>query len=132
MDAYLSREAYHFLQGLNLASSKPNMGGLLIGHKRGHRLFVEKILPTKKGFYSSLESYFALDEHFGGKLIGFFAYEADEKIIKKILFPFAFEQLFLDIRLTKKKKMTIKSYIIDYKKKFFLLPVDLRLPKSEE
>ena len=131
MDAYLSREAYHFLLGLNLTSSKPNADGLLIGHKRGHRFFVEKIFATQKGFYSSLKNYFALDKHFGGKLIGFFAYGADAKRIKKILLPFAFGQLFLNIHPTKKKKMTIKSYIIDYKRDFFLSPVDLRLPESE-
>jgi len=131
MDAYLSRKAYHFLHGLNIASSKPNLDGLLIGHKRGHRFFVENIFPTNKGFYSSLGNYFALDKHFGGKLIGFFTYEADEKKIKKILLPFAFGQLFFDIHLTQKKKMTIKSYIIDYKQDFFLSPVDLKLPKSE-
>jgi len=130
MDAYLSREAYHFFQGLNLTSLKPNTDGLLIGHKRGHRFFVEKAFPTKKGFYSSLENYFALDEHYGGKLIGFFTYEVDEKKIKKILLPFACGQLFFDIHLTKKKKMTIKSYIIDYKRDFFLSPVDLKSPKS--
>jgi len=129
MDAYLSREAYHLLLGLNLSSSKPNMDGLLIGHKRGNRFFVENIFPTKKGFYSSLKNYFALDEHFGGKLIGFFTYEADEKKIRKILSPFAFGQLFFDLRLTKKKKMIIKSFIIDYNQDFFLSPVDLRLPK---
>ena len=130
MDAYLSREAYHFLLGLNLASSKPNLDGILIGHKRGHRFFVEKVFPTRKGFYTSLENYFTLDEHFGGKLIGFFTFEADEKKKKKILLPFAYGQLFLDIRLTQKKKMTIKSYVIDYKKEFFLSPIDLKLPKS--
>ncbi|NIM91887.1 MAG: hypothetical protein GTO17_13175 [Candidatus Aminicenantes bacterium] len=129
MDAYLSREAYHFLLGLNLASSKPTLDGILIGHKRGHRFFVEKVFPAQ-GFYSSLENYFALDEHFRGKLIGFFSYEADEKKKRKILLPFAYGQLFLDIRLTPKKKMDIKSYVIDHKKDFFLSPIDLKISKS--
>jgi hypothetical protein len=131
MDAYLSREAYRFFLGLNLVSMKPNQEGLLIGHKRGHRFFVEKVFPTKKGFYSSLENYFALEEHFRGKLIGFFTYEADTKKKRKILLPFACGQLFFDIHLTKKKKMTIKSYVIDYKKDFYLLPVNLKLPELE-
>ncbi len=130
MDAYLSREAHHFFRGLNLTSPKPSQDGILIGHKRGHRFFVEKVFPAK-GFYSSLENYFALDKHFEGKLIGFFTYEADEKKKRKILLPFAYGQLFLDIRLTRKKKMAIKSYVIDYKKDFFLSPIDLKLSKSE-
>jgi len=131
MDAYLSREAYHFLMGLNLVASKANRDGLLLGHKRGQRFFVEKILPTQKGFYSSFENYLAADTLLGGKLVGFFSFNSDEKKIKKILLPFAFGQLFLDIYLDKKNKLTIKSFIIDYEKDFFLSPVDLKLPKIE-
>lgn len=129
MDAYLSREAHNSLLGLNLVASKTNMDGILIGHKRGQRLFVEKILPTKNGFFPSYESYLALDKHFQGNLVGFFTFKFNEKKIKKILSPFAFGQLLLNIHPTKKNKMTIKSYVIDYKKDFFLSPVDLKLPE---
>lgn len=128
MDAYLSKEAYHSLVGLNNISPNPNIDGLLIGHKRGHRFFIEKILPTKKGFYSSFENYLATDKHFGGKLIGFFTFQLDEKKMKKIFLPFAYGKLFLDIKPTK-EKMQIKSYIIDYEKDFFLSPVELTHPK---
>jgi len=130
MDVYLSREAYQFLISLNLFSSKPKMDGLLLGHKRGSRFFVEKILPAEKGFYSFFENYLAADKYFKGKLLGFFTFESDEKKIKKNLLPFNFGQLFLDIHSNKKKKMTIKSYIIDYENDFYLSPIDLRLPKS--
>lgn len=130
MDAYLSKEAYHSLIGLNNISPNPNTDGLLIGHKRGHRFFVEKILPTKKGFYSSFENYLAADKHFGGKLVGFFTFQLDEKKMKKIFLPFAYGQLILDIKLMKKNKMNIKSYIIDYEKDFFLSPVEITYPKS--
>lgn len=129
MDAYLSREAHDSLLGLNLTASKTNMDGILIGHKRGQRLFVEKILPTKNGFFSSYENYLALDKHFQGSLVGFFTFKSNEKKIKKILSPFAFGQLLLNIHSTKKNKMTIKSFVIDYKKAFFLSPVDLKLPE---
>lgn len=130
MDAYLSKEAYNSLIGLHHISSSPNIDGLLIGHKRGHRFFVQKILPTQKGFYSSLENYKASDKHFRGKLVGFFTFQPDEKKMKKILLPFAYGQLFLGIHLTKKKKMSFKSFIINFEKDFFLSPIDLTLPKS--
>ncbi|MFB0565517.1 MAG: hypothetical protein ACETWK_07545 [Candidatus Aminicenantaceae bacterium] len=130
MDAYLSQEAYQFLISLKLVSPKPNLDGLLIGHKRGHRIIVEKILPTQKGFYSSFKNYVALDEHFDGKLVGFFTFDSNEKKLNKILLPFALGQLFLDIHLKEKKKMDIKSYIIDFEKDFFLSSVNLKLPQS--
>lgn len=125
MDAYLSQEAYQSLAALILISSRSNSDGLLIGHKRGHRFFVEKIFPSLPGFFPSLKKYHELDQLFNGKLLGFFSFEPDEKKIKKILAPFACGKLFLEINLSKQKKMTVKSYVIDYKNEFFLLPVEL-------
>lgn len=125
MDAYLSQEACQSLAALRLIPSSSNSDGLLIGHKRGHRLFVEKIFPSLPGFFPSLKKYHELDQLFNGKLLGFFSFKPDEKKIKKILAPFAFGKLFLEISLNQQKKMSIKSYVIEYENEFFLLPVKL-------
>ena len=125
MDAYLSEETYQSLAALILISARSSSDGLLIGHKRGHRFFVEKILPSLPGFFPSLKKYHELDQFFNGKLLGFFSFNPDEKKIKKILAPFACGKLFLEINLSRQKKMTIKSYVIDYENEFFLLPVGL-------
>lgn len=125
MDAYLSQEAYQSLAALILISSSSNSDGLLIGHKRGHRFFVEKIFPSLPGFFPSLKKYHELDQLFNGKLLGFFSFKPDEKKIKKILAPFACGKLFLEINLIQQKKVAIKSYVIDYENDFFLLPVKL-------
>jgi len=125
MDAYLSEETYQSLAALILISSRSSSDGFLIGHKRGHRFFVEKIFPSTPGFFPSLKKYHELDQFFNGKLLGFFSFNPDEKKIKKILAPFACGKLFLEINLSRQKKMTIKSYVIDYENEFFLLPVGL-------
>lgn len=125
MDAYLSQETYQSLNVINLISSSSISEGLLIGHKRGHRFFVEKILPSLQGFFPSLKKYYELDQFFNGKLLGFFSFNPDKKKIKKILAPFACGKLFLEISSNQQKKMTIKSYVIDYENEFFLLPVGL-------
>jgi hypothetical protein len=125
MDAYLSQEAYQSLTALNLISSSSSSDGLLIGHKRGHRFFVEKIFPSLPGFFPSLKKYHALDQLFNGKLLGFFSFSPGENKIKKILAPFACGKLFLEISSNQQKKMTIKSYVIDYENEFLLLPVKL-------
>ncbi len=85
MDAYLSQEACQSLNVVNLISSSSTSDGLLIGHKRGHRFFAEKILPSLPGFFPSLKKYHELDQLFNGKLLGFFSFNPDEKKIKKIL-----------------------------------------------
>jgi len=125
MDAYLSHEACQSLNFINLISSSSISDGLLIGHKRGHRFFVEKILPSLPGFFPSLKKYHELDQFFNGKLLGFFSFNPDEKKIKKILAPFACGKLFLEISSNQQRKITIKSYVIDYENEFFLLPVGL-------
>ena len=125
MDSYLSQEAYKTLTALSIISSSSSSDGLLIGHKRGHRFFVEKILPSLPGFFPSLKKYHELDRLFNGKLLGFFSFSPDDKKIKKILAPFACGKLFLEISSNQQKKMTIKSYVIDYENEFLLLPVKL-------
>jgi len=125
MDSYLSQEAYKSLTALNIISSSSSSDGLLIGHRRGHRFFVEKIFPSLPGFFPSLKKYHELDQLFNGKLLGFFSFNPDEKKLKKILAPFACGKLFLEISSNQQKKMTIKSYVIDYENEFFLLPVGL-------
>ncbi len=125
MDVYLSEATYKSFAALILASSRSSSDGFLIGHKRGHRFFVEKIFPCTPGFFPSLKKYHELDKLYDGKLIGFFSFNPEEEKIKKILAPFACGKLFLKISSNKQKKMTIKSYEIDYENEFFLLPVVL-------
>jgi hypothetical protein len=125
MDAYLSQEASQSLNIINLISSISSSDGLLVGHRRGHRFFVEKIFPSLPGFFPSLKKYHELDQFFDGKLLGFFSFNPDEKKIKKILAPFACGKLFLEISSNQQKKMTIKSYVIDYENEFLLIPVKL-------
>jgi hypothetical protein len=131
MDAYLSEETYQSLAALILTSPRSSSDGFLIGHKRGHRFFVEKIFPSLPGFFPSLKKYHELDQLFSGKLLGFFSFNPDEKKIKKILAPFACGKLFLEVNSNQKKKMTIKSYVIDYENEFFLLPVKLTSHEQE-
>lgn len=124
MDAYLSREVRQSFSALNLLSSNPD--GFLFGHKRGNRFFVEKILPTMKGFFPSLQKYQEFEELYEENLLGFFSFRADEKKISKLLAPYAFGKLFIEIRLSPQKKITIKPYVIDFDKVFLLSPIKLK------
>jgi len=130
MDAYLSREAYQSLKALTIISSSSKSDGFLIGHKRGYRFFVEKILPSMPGYFPSLEKYQELDQLLDGKLLGFFSFKPDEKKIKKILAPFACGKLLLKITPGQQNKLTIQPYVIDFEKEFFLLPIKLKSHKQ--
>ncbi len=132
MDAYLSGEANQSLTALSLIHPSSIPDGFLIGHKRGHRFFVERIFSSMKGFFPSLKKYHEMDKLFEGKLIGFYSYTIDEKKTKKILAPYAFGKLFLEISFNPQKKMIIKSFVIDHEKKFILLPVRLNISKQKK
>lgn len=126
MDAYLSREAYQTLEALSLLAPRKNFSGLLLGHKRGHRYFVERALPTLDGTLISPQDYFDLDRILDGKIIGFFAAQAEEYKTKRVLAPFAYGKLFLEVELSKKTTIKVKPYVIDYAEDFFFAPIRLK------
>jgi hypothetical protein len=121
MDAYLSDEVQSSLEALNIA--KGDHDGLLLGHIRGHRFFVEKIFPTQKGFFSSQEQFLSLNQHLGDRVIGFFSFNPDERKANKILTPFTQGKLYLSIHSQGDTTLDIRSYRIDYKDRFYLSPI---------
>jgi len=130
MDAYISQEAYRQFLILKNISQRPDIDGFLLGHKRAQRYFVEKILPTEKGFFSSIENYLEAEKNLEEELLGFFSFDYDKKKLEKILLPFAFGLLFLAVHSNQRKALTFKPYIIDFKKKFYLSSIKLKLPKK--
>ncbi len=126
MNALVSQEAFQALEALKLVSANSACDGLLIGHKRGQSFFIEKIFPTPSAFFAALEKYQKLDQLFEEKIIGFFSFKPNQKKVKKILAPFACGKLFL--RLTsRRKKVNIKPFVIDYEKNFFMKPIQLKI-----
>lgn len=124
MDVFLTEETHRSLDALSIVGGSHD--GLLLGHKRGHRFFVEKIFPTQKGFFSSLEHYLGLNRHFEDRVIGFFSLNPDDRKANKILVPFAQGKLYLSVRSTDEGTLVIRPYCIDYKGKFYLSPIRLK------
>lgn len=129
MDVYLPLEAFRSLEALNTLNPSSGGDGLLIGHKRGHRYFIEKIFPTHKGFFSSCKKYLELNTLFDNKVIGFFSFRPNEKKMKKIFKPFAYGQLFIELRAQENKKIKITPYVIDFENDFFITPIPLKREK---
>jgi len=126
MEVYLSEEVLKSLSALRLVLSGATKDGLLIGHKRGHMFFVERILPTCRGFFSSENIFLSLIELFNNKILGFYSFRADQKKTKKILAPFSYGKLFLNIEIDKKGQMVIKPFVIEHEKDFFLVPIKFK------
>jgi hypothetical protein len=133
MDVYLSETATLFLKGQALEASEQTSSGLLLGHKRGQRFFVEQVYPSKESSFSSERTYWTLDRLFEGKIIGFYSFASATRKPPKILRPFAYGKLFLRIALRPQKRLTLKPHIIEYKDSFHLLPIALHSrPKGKK
>jgi len=72
VDAFLSSDAQRTLHALTLLAPAKCASGLLLGHKRAGRFFVEAAFPAPAGFRPSLENFPALSANFQGRIIGFF------------------------------------------------------------
>jgi hypothetical protein len=126
MEVYLSEEALESLSALRLVLSDATTDGLLIGHRRGHMFFVERIFPSCRGFFSSEKIFISLIELFNNKILGFYSFQADQKKINKILAPISYGKLFLSIEINKNGQMVIKPFVIEHEKKFFLVPIKFK------
>ncbi len=124
MDVYLSDEARSSLEALNMV--RGDKDGLLLGHLRGHRFFVEKIFPTQKGFFPSQEKFLSLNQHFGDRVIGFFSFNPDERKTRKILIPIAQGKLYLSIQTKGGDTLEIQPFRVDFKGRFFLSRIRLK------
>ena len=127
MDAYLSPEAHRLLTALTLIPSRRSGEGLIIGHQIGPRYFIERAYLLPPFFNSLPQKFFDLNGTFKNKLIGFWGYNLSPRKIDKILAPFACGKLFLELSLKSPAKLRIKSFLIDYKDKFFLSSIHLKL-----
>jgi hypothetical protein len=125
MDVQLSEDALLFLKAQALEGSGNTQSGLLLGHKRGRRFFVEQVYPSGERAVFSERTYWTLDRLFGGKIIGFYSFASRRRQAPKILKPFACGKVFLSIVRRPKNRWTIKPQLIEFKDSFVLLPIPL-------
>lgn len=122
MDAYLSREAQQFLTASGLISH--HSSGLLLGHLRGHRFFVEQAFPFPINSPLSLKKLLQLHQHFQDRIIGFFSFQSNDKNLDRFMTPLALGKLFLQIDF--QETMVFRPFRIEYADKFFLDPIKLK------
>jgi hypothetical protein len=131
MDVLLSPEAYSQLRALQMTATPSGGDGILLGHRRGPARFVEKILPTSKGFFPSIKAYQSLQDFFQDKIIGFFTLNPDKNKTKKILAPSTCGQVYVEVRQDGSKRMKLKAYLVDYNMDFSLKPLRIKNPQTK-
>ena len=124
MDAFLAREAVQALEALSAVSSAAHLKGCLLGHKRGRRVIIEKVLPVPAGFHPTRENMIRLDRIFRGRMVGFFA-PRGSAFNKALLQPIACGRLFLSVQPRQQGGLCLKPFLIDYDGRFSFNPVKL-------
>ena len=123
MDVLITPDASRDLEALALLHPGPSAWGLLLGHKRGRRVFVERFFPA--GTAGALPAPGRLDEldrSLGRRLVGFYAVRPAAAFRKSLLSPYAYGRLFIDIRRTGSGP-SLKTYAVGFDGRFLLEPV---------
>ena len=123
MDVYLSEMARRHLRAQGLESPRRRARGLLLGHRRGGRFFVEGIYPCVFGLFPAARKYWALDGVFEGKIIGFYCSGRRTRTRAGEIPPFAYNKVYLEFDSHPDKGLVLKPAIVEYSEDFHLVPV---------
>jgi hypothetical protein len=124
MDVYLTEEAWQHLRAEAVDHPRRRAGGLLLGHRRGGRFFVERIHPCSSGPFPGPRSYWALDNIFEGRIIGFYSSGRPRPQPSKWP-PFTCNKLYLEYHPHPQKGLVLRPAVVDYSGSFYLVPATL-------
>ncbi len=125
MDVVITGEAGADLEALCLLRPGPSAWGLLLGHKRGRRVFVERFFPAGTGGGLPAPSRLdKLDRSLGRRLVGFYAVRPAASFKRSLLAPYSFGRLFFDIRPAKSGP-GIRPFVVEFDRGFSFAPVRL-------
>jgi hypothetical protein len=129
MDVYLTRAAMASFRALSFLAES-DLDGYLLGHRRGARRIIEYILPTRKGFFPTLEAFAASDRVLRGAVIGFFSFRPKKERLAKILAPFAFGRVLVDVSRLKDGRGGPRAFVVEFDRTFRLRPVACVMEKG--
>jgi hypothetical protein len=128
MDVYIAAEALLFLKAQALASTKRRSSGILLGHIRGRRFFVETVYPCPETDYAAEAGFWSLQEMFSHRIIGFYSTRSDGRAASRLFRPFACGKLFLRVGILPRNRLSLQPLVIEFDDTFSLHPIPLSRP----
>jgi len=126
MEVYFTDGAFEDLRLLGALHSVTLPDGLLLGHKRGPRFIVERMLPTQKGFFPSRRKLMDLIAALEERLIGFYSFRGLGAGSKKLLHPLGYGKLFLSLKADGNERVSIEPFVIEFETGFRFSPVRVK------
>lgn len=123
MDVYLSRDALQELEALQTLAGKGE--GILRGHRRGQRFFVEHILPIPRIVSASEAKLRQVQDIFPEAFVGFFCTDPGPGKKANALGPQTMGKVFLEIDSREAERPVWQAFLIDYDGVFRLVPIKI-------
>jgi hypothetical protein len=124
MDVFLSPDALGAIEATAETRADGPAAGLLLGHLRGHRYFVEDALPLTNPLPTE-EMFLALNLKFNGRVLGYFSFPPDEALRRTVLNPSCYGKILLSVSASAGSGPRLTAFIVEYDEKFHLMPIDL-------
>lgn len=131
MDVWLAPEAAQYLKALRLTADDRGLKGFLIGHRRGGRFIVERILPGGSSLAGILAGFPDVESIFDNRILGFFLIAPTDKDKNHLLAPSFTGRLVLEIRLGPRIRKPIRAFTVEFTGRFRLHPLPLAGPAPE-
>jgi hypothetical protein len=128
MDVYVAAEALRYLKAEALTSTKRSKSGLLLGHLRGRRFFVESVYPCPDTDYTAEAGFWSLQEMFSHRIIGFYYTRSDARAASRLFRPFACGKLFLRLRILPRNRLSLQPSVIEFDGAFRLQAISMSRP----
>lgn len=127
MDAYISQKASKELLAALLLHSEKENAGFLIGHKRGHRYFIENIIHSLSNILVAEKVFFTLNDLFTDRVIGFFSLSSNKTTRSTFFNPVGVGKILIEIQPRENRIFKLDSFQIDYEDGYKLKPIELSL-----
>ena len=123
MDVFITPEARQEMEALRVFRMKAGTWGVLVGHRRGFRFIVEKILMAGSAETLPDERLLeGLDGVWPGRTIGLIAVRPGVAFRKAVRGPAWYGKLVLEISGTAGKP-ALRPAVVEFEKRFFFSPV---------
>jgi hypothetical protein len=125
MDVLIIPEAQREIEALMVLRPRPGAWGVVVGHRRGSRFIVEKLLPAgSPGTVPDERMLAGLEKIWMGRIIGLLAVRPGAALKKTLLGPAWYGKLVLQMTGPAKAPV-LRSSVVEFKRNFFLEPVPL-------
>ena len=123
MDVLITPEARTELEALRAFRPRPGTWGVLVGHKRGPRFIVEKVLAAgSPGTVPGEKLLESLDAVWPGRTIGLVAVRPGAAFKKAARGPAWYGKLVLEIAGTARAPVS-RPLVVEFERRFFLDPI---------